>query len=186
MILIKDPPFKDIVRRVNNTKGWYRLETYLGTIIEAKSADEPEKLVGVGLTKLIIDEAGLVKRRAWTQSLRPTLIDFKGEAIFISTPKSKNWFYDIFLKGLDPDDKDWESWNFSSMANTKLPQEELKAIIKDMPTYEYNQEILAQFNESEEQVFRKVKEAIEGEFIKPDKETTYRIGIDLGRKSSTR
>ncbi len=184
MILVQDPPFNDIIKRINNTKGWYRLETYLGTVIEAKSADEPEKLVGVGLTKLIVDEAGLVKKRAWTQSLRPTLIDFKGEGIFISTPKAKNWFYDIYLKGIDPDEKDWESWNFSSMANTKLPEGELNSIVKDMPTYEYNQEILAQFNESEEQVFRDIKKNIEGEFIKGDPETTYRIGIDLGRKSS--
>lgn len=182
MIMVQKDPYKQIIKRVNNTKGWYRLETHFGTTIEAKSADEPEKLVGTGLTKLLFDEVALAKKKAWTQSLRPTLIDFKGKALFISTPKGKNWFYDLYLKGQNPEEKDWASWRFPSFVNSYLSESELKEMSKDMSEAEYRQEILAEFEESAEQVFRKIRQCVEGELKEPE-ESLYQIGIDLGRKT---
>lgn len=190
-------PFSDLIKTRNNTKGFFKITTHLGTIIEAKSADEPEKLVGEKLTKLIIDECGLVKSKAWRQSLRPRLIDLEGSAIFIGTPKGKNWFYDLYLKGQDPDEKEWASWQFTSYENKDkdtgkllLPEGEIEKAKKDMPNYEYRQEILAQFTETAEQVFRKIRNNIKkkgeepiDEFTEP-KKPSYNMGIDLGRKTS--
>ncbi|MDD1779549.1 MAG: terminase family protein, partial [Candidatus Helarchaeota archaeon] len=176
--------FKPIIRRLINSKGNYRLETYLNTVIEAKSADEPEKLVGVGLTKIIIDEAALVQQKAWVQSLRPTLIDHQGSALFISTPKGKNWFWELWMKGQQKEEVEWQSWRFSSLDNEYLNKSELSKLIKDMPDYEYRQEILAQFEETAEQIFRKVKERAVGREKEPAKGHRYQIGVDLGRKTS--
>lgn len=156
--------FKPIIQRIHNTKGNFRLETALGTRIEAKSADEPEKLVGVGLTKIIVDEAALVKQKAWNQSLRPTLIDHKGKALFISTPKGKNWFWELYQKGQQKEEMDWKSWRFTSFENGYLDRNELTEITKDMPEFEYRQEILAEFEETAEQIFRKFKERAIGKF----------------------
>jgi hypothetical protein len=159
--LAVSPHFRPIVSRINNTKGNYKIETVYGTIIEAKSAEDPEKLVGTGLTKIIVDEAAMVPQKAWTQSLRPTLIDHKGKAIFISTPKGKNWFWELWMKGQQKEEIDWKSWRFTTYDNEYLSKEEIDKVIKDMPEYEYRQEILAMFEETAEQIFRNVlKQAV--------------------------
>lgn len=177
-------PFKPIISRINNTKGNYKIETALGTVIEAKSADEPESLIGVGLTKIIIDEAARVKQKAWTQSLRPTLLDHKGKAIFISTPKGKNWFWELWTLGQSKEELDYASWRFTTYDNEYLDRAEIDKLIKEMPEYEYRQEILAQFEETAEQLFRKVRERAVGTFKEPVKGHRYQIGVDLGRKTS--
>ena len=176
--------FKPIISRINNTKGNYKIETKLGTIIEAKSAEDPEKLVGTGLTKIIVDEAAMVPQKAWTQSLRPTLIDHKGKAIFISTPKGKNWFWELWMKGQQKEELDWKSWRFTTYDNEYLDKKEIEKVVKDMPEYEYRQEILAMFEETAEQIFRNVLKQAVGEEKEPIKGHRYQIGIDLGRKTS--
>ena len=55
-----------------------------GTVVEGKSADNPDSLVGEGLDLLIIDEAAKVKRKIWDMYLSPTLSDRKGKGIFIT------------------------------------------------------------------------------------------------------
>lgn len=177
--------FPDVIKRIWDTKGAFRLETHLGTTIEAKSAEDPEKLVGAGLTKIIIDEAALIKKKAWYESLRPTLIGTKttkvGKAIFIGTPKGKNHFYDLWLNGKDPNKPEWESWRYSSYDNEYLDKKELDKLTKDMPEYEYRQEILAEFEETAEQVFRNIKKNIK---YTVQIDEPHVMGIDLGRKGA--
>ena len=176
--------FKSAISRINNTKGNYKIETIVGGTIEAKSAEDPEKLVGVGLTKIIIDEAAMVPLKAWNQSLRPTLIDHHGKAIFISTPKSKNWFWEIWSKGQLKEEVEWQSWRFTSYDNEYIDKKEIESATKDMPEYEYRQEILAQFEETAEQIFRNVLKQAIGKEKPPERGHRYEIGIDLGRKTS--
>jgi hypothetical protein len=45
------------------------------------------------------------------------LADFNGWSLHSSTPEGKNWFYDLFQRGLDPDRKSWESWRMPAWAN---------------------------------------------------------------------
>ena len=86
-----------------------------GTTVEAKSADNPDSLVGEGLDLLIIDEAAKVKRKVWDMYLSPTLSDRKGKAIFITTPEGFNWVYDLYLLGKEDDL--WESHQAPSWDN---------------------------------------------------------------------
>ena len=86
-----------------------------GTTVEAKSADNPDSLVGEGLDLLIVDEAAKVKRKIWDMYLSPTLSDRKGKAIFITTPEGFNWIYDLYLLGKE--DELWESHQAPSWDN---------------------------------------------------------------------
>ena len=86
-----------------------------GTIVEGKSADNPDSLVGEGLDLLIIDEAAKVKRKIWDMYLSPTLSDRKGKGIFITTPEGFNWIYDLYLLGQE--DELWESHQAPSWDN---------------------------------------------------------------------
>ncbi|KKK60655.1 hypothetical protein LCGC14_3022200, partial [marine sediment metagenome] len=77
---------------------WY-IEFAWGSIIQGKSADSPDSLVGEGLDYIILDEAAKIKKRVWQQYLRPTLSDKLGWSLKITTPEGFNWVYDEFLKG---------------------------------------------------------------------------------------
>lgn len=86
-------------------------------IIHAKSAKYPGTLVGEGLSGVIMAEAAKMKPSVWHKYVRPTLADFNGWSMFNSTPEGKNWFYDLYMIGLDPDRTDWRSWRAPSWCN---------------------------------------------------------------------
>jgi hypothetical protein len=98
---------------------------------------------------LIVDEAAYLPdlENEWMRALRPLLIKTRGGAMFISTPKGKNYFYSLFQKGVN-DEKDYKSWQFSSYENPYLPKEELDDLVESMPEANYKQEILAEPGEN--------------------------------------
>lgn len=86
-------------------------------LVIGKSAKHPERLVGEGLSGVIMAEAAKQKERTWTKYIRPTLADFQGWSIHTSTPEGKNWFYHLWQRGQDPHDTEWDSWRFGSWRN---------------------------------------------------------------------
>lgn len=64
-----------------------------------KSADRPDNLRGATLDFVIIDEAAMMVYDVWTQAIEPMLSTRDGWALFISTPRGYNWFYNFFKRG---------------------------------------------------------------------------------------
>lgn len=85
--------------------------------IIAKSAQVPERLVGEGLSGVILSEAAKLKESIWPKYIRPTLADFGGWSFFSSTPEGKNWFYDLWRNGQDPANTQWASWRMPAWIN---------------------------------------------------------------------
>ena len=102
---------KMVVGKANDIERASEKERFIkfkwGTTVEAKSADNPDSLVGEGLDLLIMDEVAKMKRKIWDMYLSPTLSDRRGKGIFITTPEGFNWIYDLFLLGKRDDL--WES-----------------------------------------------------------------------------
>ncbi len=141
--------------RARNQKGEYFLETPWGSVLEAKSLENPDSLAGEALDLVIVDEAALDPAiyDVWVQMLKPTLMDKSGSAIFISTPRGRNGFYKMFLMGqkgskqragvldiimdenlgIDDDMTDWSSFRQTSYDNPLLagsPEESKREIDK--------------------------------------------------------
>jgi hypothetical protein len=89
-------------------------------ILHAKSGAHPESLVGEGLHGVIMSEAAKLRESVWQRFIRPTLADFVGESVWNTTPEGKNWFYDIYRAGQDPQQPEWESWRHPSWVNTHV------------------------------------------------------------------
>jgi len=89
-------------------------------IVMAKSAAHPDSLVGEGLHSVNMTEAAKMKESVWTKAIRPTLADFGGVARFDSTPEGRNWFFDLWKLGQDPNRLEWWSGRFPSWSNTKI------------------------------------------------------------------
>lgn len=113
-----DAPFDRPGTYYDAHSGDMQLSMYGGKfLVLGKSAAKPERLVGEGLSGVIMAEAAKQKERTWTKFIRPTLADFNGWSIHTSTPEGKNWFYDLYMRGQDPHDEEWSSWRFGSWRN---------------------------------------------------------------------
>lgn len=83
----------------------------------AKSEKHPDSLVGEGLSGVVLAEAAKLKERTYTKLVRPTLADYNGWTLMTSTPEGKNWFYQMWLRGQDPNRPEWWSMRAPSWLN---------------------------------------------------------------------
>ena len=116
-----------------------------GGEVWCKSADRPDALRGEGLDLLVMDEADFVDEAVWTESLRATLSDRKGRALFISSPRVEGgWFHRLFLEGQRPGG-DVQSWSFPSVTNPHLDPAEIDAARRQLPSIVFRRESEADF-----------------------------------------
>ena len=74
----------------------HRIELVGGGVIEGKSADHPEGMLGRGLHGAIFEEAPATQSRIWYQYVQPALADHHGWALFVGSPRGRgNWFYEL-------------------------------------------------------------------------------------------
>ena len=148
--------------------------------IRGKSTDNPVSLLGEGLDWVIVDEAARMKPTIWEGYLTQRLIDRKGWALLISTPKGKGWFYDLFRRG-QGQDPEYQSWNSPSWENPFLGREQIEAERERLPERVFRQEFGGEFLEGSGQVFRFVREVAKGEFKDPVPNESYYAGLDLAK-----
>ena len=73
-----------------------------GTEYLFRSAERYDNMRGLTCDYGIIDEAAFCKDEAWTEAIRPIFLVKGKKVLFISTPKGKNWFYNLFQLGKSP------------------------------------------------------------------------------------
>lgn len=90
-----------------------------GDRVVVKSADKPTSLVGKGLKWLVVSEAAKLPEIIWQKYLSPAMADFKGPALFPSTPEGFNWYKVLHDMGRSSraQHTEWASWNFPSWEN---------------------------------------------------------------------
>src|SRR5580765_76042 len=121
------------------------------------SMDNPDSIRGEAFHLVILDEAAMISEDAWTDAIQPTLADYSGKAILISTPKGQNWFHREFLRGLDPESETHKSWHAPSAANPNPRIQRAAELARDLVSDQtYRQEWLAEFIEHEGTVFRNI------------------------------
>jgi len=154
--------------------------------IRAKTAWNADLLRGDFADLLILDEFSVMQSDVWTQVGAPMLLDNNGDAIFIFTPKRKNHAYRIYNQARGEENNErWQAWHFTSYDNPHLSKEALEEIIQDMTDEDYQQEIMAEFLESQGQVFRNIDacmNAIKGDVPENHAGHWLVAGVDWGRK----
>jgi len=152
-----------------------------GGTVQVKSADNPDHLRGEGLDLVVLDECAFVKESAWSEALRPALSDRQGRAIFISTPKGRNWFWRLWQRGTDEGDLEWQAWRFPTADNPFIPETEIEAARLGLPERIFQQEYLAEFIEDAGGIFRKVMAAATSEPGDWDVAHSFVIGVDWAK-----
>ncbi len=113
--------------------------------ISLKGADNYDSLRGVGLDFICLDEFADIDPEAWFETLRPTLSDKQGKALFIGTPKGiGNWAYEIFQNSLE-DPEHWSSYQFTTIDGGNVPESEIEQARRDLDERTFRQEYLASF-----------------------------------------
>jgi phage FluMu gp28-like protein len=129
---------------------------------------------------VVIDEASFIPdlEDGWLNSIRPTLTDYIGKALFLSTPKGKNYFYSLFLKGISRE-TDWESFKFTTFDNPYIDKHEILDAQNQIPAAVFQQEYLADAMENASNPFgsQHINDCVRQQ---SNKEAMY-FGIDLAK-----
>jgi phage terminase large subunit len=131
------------IKKTNETE--LSISLINGSTISLKGADNYDSLRGVGLDFIVLDEFADIDPEAWYETLRPTLSDKQGKALFIGTPKGiGNWAYEIYQNSQD-DNKNWASFSYTTLDGGNVSQEEIEQARKDLDERTFRQEYLASF-----------------------------------------
>lgn len=120
-----------------------RVDLPTGGRIRLYGADNYDRLRGIYLDGVILDEPAQMDPRAWSEVIRPALSDRNGWATFIGTPKGHNTFYDIWERAKS--EKDWYALMLRASETGLLPETELADARKTMGEDEYQQEYECSF-----------------------------------------
>lgn len=124
-----------------------RIELISGGSIEMWSMESPDSARGRHYARVILDECAMVKdlMSAWNLIIRPMLMDLRGDAYFLSTPKGRNGFMEMWELGQNPEDTEWKSWRFPTSVNPHIHPDEIEGMRKTMPVKAFEQEVMARF-----------------------------------------
>ncbi|HYC50679.1 MAG TPA: terminase family protein, partial [Gemmatimonadaceae bacterium] len=134
---------RDIAEKVDKQER--RIELITGGVIEFWSLDTADPGRSRKYARIVIDEAGIVRdlQAAWQEAIRPTLTDYRGDAWFLGTPKGRNFFHQLFVRGQEPNGE-WKSWRFSTLDNPHMSEEEIESARADLPEAAFRQEYLGE------------------------------------------
>lgn len=142
--------------QINETRLEIRLANVKGTesLIVLRGWEAIETLRGQKFDLIVLDEVASMRNFwiHWQEVIRPTLTDTKGEALFISTPKGFDHFYDLF--GMESEDKDYKSFHFTTYDNPYIPREEVDKASEELTEDRFAQEYLADFRKTQGLVYK--------------------------------
>lgn len=150
-----------------------------GSTISLKGADNYDSLRGVGLDFIVLDEFADIRPEAWYETLRPTLSDKQGKALFIGTPKGiGNWSYELYQNSLD-DPLNWSSFQYTTIDGARVAPEEIESAKRDLDQRTFRQEYLATFETFSGRVYYSFDRAHNVVKYTGDTPNTIYLGIDF-------
>lgn len=183
------------VARFNKTEQTIYFDATGGRIV-FRSMDEPNSARGHTADGIVVDEAADVPEAAWYEVLRPMLLDTRGWAWVIGTPKGRNWFWREWVAARDRDDSTvWQAPACGvridpetqrlvrephPLENPDIDFAEMEGIWERTPERSFRQEYLAEFIEDGGGVFRGVDDIITASLREPYM-GHFAMGIDFAR-----
>jgi hypothetical protein len=165
---------------VKQNKAELTIEFINGSTLVFLSSENYNNIRGFSFNYMVIDEAAFVKQDAIEQAIMPTLTAIGKKCLIISTPKSKNWFYEYFVRGNTLNNV-YISFKGISRDNPYVDKDFLIEQHKSLPREIYYQEYLAEFTDAGNDVFTNLDlVCMLDEFGIPNRSERYFIGVDTG------
>ncbi len=142
----------EIIKAVNYSNIEIRLQT--GSKIIFKSSEREDGLRGYTFTHIFLDEASYQSEDAWKRAIQPTVLVHGKKCVLFSTPRGRDYFYNLYQMGLDPEFPNYASVRMEQGDNPYINQEEIESAKKALPEAIFRAEYLGEFLEGESQVFQ--------------------------------
>ena len=171
-------------KRMTVSRSDRTIETNRGGFLGIFSGDNIDSVRGEAFHLVVVDEAARIPETAWSDAIMPTLADYGGDAILISTPKGKNWFYHEWLRGADRN-SEIASWTAPTGNNPNPNIKRAFQLAKDrVPEDTYKQEWLAEFVDAGS-VFRNIAACMHAPETTPEQHAGHTMiaGIDWGKQN---
>ena len=170
------------IEKVNESD--LQIQLINGSRIFVRSAENKEALRGTKYDFIVMDECGDINPDTWFTVLRPTLSDTGGHALFIGSPKGRNWFYDLWVQA--GAEQDWNSYQYTTLEGGWVPPEEIEAARRDLDERQFRQEYEAQFEDYAGVIFYAFSEHNMRTFTGfPTLRTPLHIGLDFNTSPCT-
>lgn len=134
--------FAGVVPGVQFNESELRADFPNGARIRLYGADNPDRLRGLYLDGVILDEYADMRPSVWGEVVRPLLADRKGWATFIGTPRGKNAFWDVWDQASTDE---WFRLMLKASETGLIDAEELEAARRQMTDDQYQQEFECSF-----------------------------------------
>jgi hypothetical protein len=171
-----------VVSSINRSELTIRLIN--GASLMFRSGERADSLRGNTLDYLVVDEAAFIKDDVWNTVLKQTTMVQGKKVLFISTPKGKNFLYDLHTRGISEDYPNYISLQGTSYDTPFISEDELIDAKRVLPEDVYKQEILGQFVDDGGEVFKDTPTYCTLMDWTPRSESRkYFAGLDLGRSN---
>ena len=144
-----------IVETTNFSNHEIKLKT--GSKIYFRSSEREDGLRGYTFDYLFMDEASYQTEDAYRRAIEPTALVHGKKVVLFSTPRGRDWFYNMFELGQNPEYPNYASVRMEQGDNPYINQEEVQAAKKVLPDAIYRAEYLGEFLEGESMVFSNFK-----------------------------
>jgi hypothetical protein len=151
-----------------------------GTTILFRSAERYDNIRGLTCDYGVIDEAAFCKDEAWQEAIRPVFMVRGKKVLFISTPKGKNFFYDLYQLGISEDYPQYRNYTGTSYDTPFIDPIDIMDAKKTLPENVFKQEYLAAFIDSGGEVFSNLDKNTFAAYPPPIGKVF--CGIDLGKQ----
>lgn len=178
--------FKEILNGISSSgiiRSYNRKENSIilinGSEIYFKSYQNADAIRGYSFDLLIVDEASYIKEEDWNACFRPTLNVRGKKCILASTPRGKNFFFNLYQLGQQSDNKHYASYSATWRDNPYSNVEEIQAAKDVLPEKIYLSEYECKFVDGAMSVFANYTDCIglklaTGQVV---------AGIDVGRSN---
>ena len=167
-----------IVKQCNYSDNFIKLKN--GSEIIFRSAEKYDNIRGLTMDYGVLDEAAFMKEDAWREAIRPVFMVRGKKVLFITTPKGKNWVYDLFQLAKSEDYPNYVAYTGSSYDTPYIDEEEIEDARRTLPEAVFQQEYLAKFIDSGGEVFQHLDKNTFTQWPSP-RGKVY-CAIDLGKQ----
>ena len=170
--------FQQIVKRFDRKNN--EMYFHNGSFVKFRSADSGDNLRGATLDFIYIDEAAFMRIDFINEVLLPMVTRTGGRVVMSSTFNGKNWYWDWYQRGLDPNNvediisvkKTYLDLNDSGVEKTVL------GIKKNMTKAQFDQEFLCR-PVSADALFSNIEDSVIKQPNTEEYERVY-MGMDIG------
>ena len=168
-----------IVESCNYSSSEIKLKN--GSVILFRSAERYDNIRGLTMDRGVLDEAAFMKDEAWREAIRPVfMVSRNAKILFVSTPKGKNWFYDLYQLGISEDNPQYAAYTGSSYDTPYIDKQEIEDAKKTLPENVFQQEYLARFIDAGGEVFSNLDKNTFTHYTQPIGKVF--CGVDLGKQ----